>query len=594
MEEYKGIYYGDDSEKKYFEGGAHFKYIKLYQRLEQIALEQKLKEKENKNKLYIHKNNKIKNILNDNKNFLDNNKKIKKSRNFLSHLDDIASESLSNYNKNKSFSNNVFMKYYQKKEINNENITNNNKKHQTYILIKNKNNKPKDNSLGKTQSFAIKNQKKIIISRNKIPYIIYKVRPNTILKEGIQNIFFCGKNNYLSNSMVQRKKNKKALAESLNKKSFSNINNLILEKMQNRIKNNKSYLEMNKFREKTDRKLASNQGEKLNKSQNNFNQIKLRVNSTNAKKSKQKIKKKNYIMNNNKKIKEMTKINLTNFIYKNYIEQFNNKRDKETEEKKESIIKKQNLKKNPNINKKCILLNNTKFNISSITKTRINTNNQVKKIISKQNMTEKVDKKQFSNLNKNHIKTKSRNINVYLNEINNSTNLKTNNDYKSRNKLLINTSRDKNNDKYKTTSKIVLDKGRIINIKQNKKIIQKNKINKYSPISNKIINSNRDNNTNINNNDKNILNYNYVLNNIPLNKEKIFENINSNTNWSELRNKTLNINIINNTCIYIKPKQSKCCLKNQSRNERVKSGIQINYTQRPIIKKKKPIIKLEK
>ena len=42
MEEYKGIYYGDDSEKKYFEGGAHFKYSKLYHILEQLAIEQKM------------------------------------------------------------------------------------------------------------------------------------------------------------------------------------------------------------------------------------------------------------------------------------------------------------------------------------------------------------------------------------------------------------------------------------------------------------------------------------------------------------------------------------------------------------------------
>ena len=31
--EYKGIFYGDDSEKKYFEGGAHFNYKDLYRKL---------------------------------------------------------------------------------------------------------------------------------------------------------------------------------------------------------------------------------------------------------------------------------------------------------------------------------------------------------------------------------------------------------------------------------------------------------------------------------------------------------------------------------------------------------------------------------
>ena len=39
MDEYKGIYYGDETEQKFYEGGAHFKYIKLYKILERIARE---------------------------------------------------------------------------------------------------------------------------------------------------------------------------------------------------------------------------------------------------------------------------------------------------------------------------------------------------------------------------------------------------------------------------------------------------------------------------------------------------------------------------------------------------------------------------
>lgn len=37
MEEYKGIYYNDDSEKQYYEGGAHFKYEELFKALESLA-----------------------------------------------------------------------------------------------------------------------------------------------------------------------------------------------------------------------------------------------------------------------------------------------------------------------------------------------------------------------------------------------------------------------------------------------------------------------------------------------------------------------------------------------------------------------------
>lgn len=41
MQEYKGIYYGEDKEQKFFEGGAHFKYSSLYMILEYIAQKQR-------------------------------------------------------------------------------------------------------------------------------------------------------------------------------------------------------------------------------------------------------------------------------------------------------------------------------------------------------------------------------------------------------------------------------------------------------------------------------------------------------------------------------------------------------------------------
>ena len=37
MEEYKGIYYNDNAEQQYYEGGAHFKYIELYKILDEMA-----------------------------------------------------------------------------------------------------------------------------------------------------------------------------------------------------------------------------------------------------------------------------------------------------------------------------------------------------------------------------------------------------------------------------------------------------------------------------------------------------------------------------------------------------------------------------
>ena len=37
MEDYKGIYYNDNIEQEYYEGGAHFKDIELYRILEELA-----------------------------------------------------------------------------------------------------------------------------------------------------------------------------------------------------------------------------------------------------------------------------------------------------------------------------------------------------------------------------------------------------------------------------------------------------------------------------------------------------------------------------------------------------------------------------
>ena len=41
MQEYKGIYYGDTNEQKFYEGGAHFKYSDLYKILEKLYQIQK-------------------------------------------------------------------------------------------------------------------------------------------------------------------------------------------------------------------------------------------------------------------------------------------------------------------------------------------------------------------------------------------------------------------------------------------------------------------------------------------------------------------------------------------------------------------------
>ena len=594
MKEYKGIYYGDDTEKKYFEGGAHFKYIKLYKILEQIAYEQKLKEKEEKQKeLYVHKRNKLSNLTqNNNINNLDNISKEKKSRNVQGYFNNnITNISTTNNLKNNSYSNNAFPKSNHKKGYNDILMINKTNYNHTYILLKDNNNKEKDNSYSKNKAFVIKNQKKMILTRNKAPSISLKGRPNTILKEGIQNLLFFRKNNLVSSSTELRKSKQRLLIENFSKKSFPNINNLNFDKKHKRIKINDSYLEYIKKGGKTERNKIGEQDEKWNKSQNNFNKSKIKLNSTSTKKTQKKSKKKNFVLDETKKIKERTKSNLANYIYKNIIEQLNFKKEKENEEKNELTFKKQDKKKNSN--KKFILQNNT--NLS--TKVKMNLNSQLKKIIYKPNIIQKLDKKIFTNINKVTFNGKTRNKNLGINEINNSYYMKSNQNIKSRNNpsnLVLNTSRSKNNDKFKTSYKILIDKGIIPNMKQNSKILlTKNNNNKFTPKANKRVNKNSVINSNNKNNNNNV-NYNLMINNIPLNKEKIIQNINKN-NLSELRNKTLNINIINNTCIYIKPKQSHCGLKKKSRNEKMITDIKpINFTQRPIIRKKKPIIKIAK
>ena len=591
MDEYKGIYYGDDSEKKFFEGGAHFKYSKLYKRLEQIALERKEKEKEKEKDLYIHKKKNLINLLNNNNihNF-DNSTKEKKSRNIQSCFNNnLTNSSMTNNTKNKTFNNIVFFKYNQKKANNNNNdslMNNKTNYYQTYIIVKNKG---KDNLNQKPKIIDIKKKKKMNISRNKISSVIFKARPNTILKDGMKNILLFGKNNLIFKSMEQETKNKKVPIENLNKRSFPNLNNMINMNKFKKVKTNASFLEFNKIRVKTERNKNVGIAEKWNKSQNNFNLIKIRLKSISSKNDGNKIKKKNYIVNDNKKIKETSKSKLTNYIYKNIMEQFNLKTGKEGEEKKESIIKKSN--KNLNVsNPNKIIVFHTNRN-----KSNINLNSQIKKIMYKPNISQKIDKKIINNLNKISFNGKTKKINVCFNEINNSYDMKIKKNLKSRNNLIMNTSRSISKEKFKTSIKMKI--GKMPNMKLNNKIIQhKNKISKFTPINNKKINKNPStgNKNNLNENIKKV-NYEFVLNSFPIDKKKILNNINANNNLSKMNNKPLSINIINNTCIYIKPKQLKYGIKKQSRNERTQSDMMpINYTQRTIIRKKKPILKFAK
>ena len=70
MDEYKGVYYGDDDDQNFYEGGAHFKYYNLYKALEKLYKEQqaKIKNEELIAKRLLKKNNNIKKENNNDSN----------------------------------------------------------------------------------------------------------------------------------------------------------------------------------------------------------------------------------------------------------------------------------------------------------------------------------------------------------------------------------------------------------------------------------------------------------------------------------------------------------------------------------------------
>ena len=671
MEEYKGIYQGDESERKYFEGGAHFKYTKLYRILEKIAKERNLKERENE--FYIHKRNNLSNSLNK------KGMKDKKTRNIMSYLD----------------SNKISYNTISINQNNNRNDSFNNNHHQTYISSLNKNNLKNQIK----SNFSLTNQKKNVPSRNKDSFFIFKGRPNTILKGDLHKILFMRKNHLISSSMEQKEKNKNKynipqnnkrslpdLKPDLNININSKISNYFDKK--NSTKNNKSnyniknnnnstvngiqtnlsYLEVNRIGLKTERinttgernhdeieEISENITEFLdnkNKSQNNFNKINFANSLQIGKKTRTKINKK--YNNENNKAKGRTRSNITSDINNKILEQFGNpKKDKDKKkDKKEITIIKTNKKKN--IKNNFFIHNNTFL-------TKINFNSQQYIGIMKDPNKLKVEKvksiNNFASTNKKNENNKKMGKNIF-NKINMNMNMNMNqlsfnkNIGKSRNpngienalytknslynkdSLLNKTNKIKSNANFKNHFMTMKDMDKInINKSNNQISFTQNNNNKKNPHINYLKNNhNHNHNTSNNNLDlinkstpkvnkksyKNVSSASYNVNeysktkliikpykqinaNVNGNKNglnksnnnKIGQNI-SNNNISDIK-KSLN----NNNCIYVKPKQSQCCLKkNSCNNKNVNISkfnnnniLALNYTQKPMIRKKKAIIK---
>ena len=661
MDEYKGIYYGDESERKYFEGGAHFKYIKLYKILEKIATERNLKERENE--FYIHKRNNLNNSL---------NKKImkdKKTRNIMNFLD------------NNKISYNTI-------SINQNNIRNdsfNNNHHQTYLISLNKNNlknqiKP---------NFSLTNQKKNIPSRNKDSSFIFKGRPNTILKDDLHKILFMKKNHLISSSMEKKiKNNNKYIMPLNNKRSLPdlkpdlkiNVNSKIRNffdkknstknnKSNNNIKNNNnstvngiqtnlSYLEVNRIGLKTERINTTNEHDEIeeinenitefldnkNKSQINFNKVNYANSLQIGKKTRIKINKK--YNNENNKSQGKTRSNITSELNNKILEKYNNpKKDNDKKkDKKEIMIAKANMKKN--------IKNNLFIHNNFISQQFIGIMNEPNKIkvekmksinnfasINKKNYNKKLGKNNFNKINKNM------NININMNQLSFNKNigksrnpngienaLYTKNSLFSKYSLLNKTNKIKSNANFKNHFMTMKDMDKIsINKSNNQISFTQNNNNKKNSQINYLKNNN---NHNISNNNldlinkstpkinkkqyKNVSSASYNVNEYSKTKliikpyKQINAKVNGNKNVLNKSNnnkieQNMSNNIIsdiknslnNNNCIYIKPKQSQCCLKKNSCNKKNVNInklndniiVELNYTQKPMIRKKKAIIK---
>jgi len=664
MEEYKGIYYGDESERKYFEGGAHFKYIKLYKILEKIARERNMKERENE--FYIHKRNNLSNSLNK------KSMKDKKTRNIMSYLD----------------SNKISYNTISINQNNNRNDSFNNNHHQTYMSSLNKNNLKNQIK----SNFSLTNQKKNVPSRNKDSFFIFKGRPNTILKGDLHKILFMRKNHLISSSMEQKEKNRnknRYIMPQNNKRSLPdlkpdlniNINNKISNyfnkknnnKSNNNIKNNNkstangiqnnlSYLEVNRIGLKTERINTTDEPDEIeeiseniteffdnkNKSQNNFNKVNFANSMQIGKKTKNRINKKYY--NENNKTKGRTKSNITSDINNKILEQIGNPRkDKDRKkDKKEIIITKTNKKKN--IKNNFFIHNNTfltkiNFNSQQIigimkdpnklkvekVKSINNFASTNKKNESNKRMGKNIFNKINMNMNMNQLSFnkyigKSRNSNGIENSLytknslfnkdsilNKTNKIRSNANFKNHfmtmkdiDKISINKSNNQisftqNNNNKKNSHLNYLKNNHNHNISNNNlDLINKStpKINKksYKNVSSASYNVNEYSKTKLIIKPYKQINANFNGNRNGLNKSsnnKIGQNI-SNNNISDIK-RSLN----NNNCIYVKPKQSQCCLKKNSCNNKnvninkVNNNniLALNYTQKPMIRKKKAIIK---
>ena len=308
MQEYKGIYYGEEKEQKFYEGGAHFKYESLYRILEFLASQQSTSSRRHFNNSSSNKKQQISiKIHKDSSN-------SKKSRNIL----------------NFSYFNKSIFETQIKKRNDSSNSKNNQKR------------KFLDSNMKSNSTYTKKKSipKKNVISRN-VDSITLKGKPNTMLTKKNKNDIIRRKNGKSSSSLenrsinksINRSKNKhinKSHNKSINsnyKKSFPNLknafNNNNKSDLTDRKYSKKIKVDMRRLHNLLRQNYFSSFDEDDNNNLSNINNIKIKSgNKTNRlNDNKIKFRNSNYLDNsindnsvlitNNNKIKITEKNNLT-------------------------------------------------------------------------------------------------------------------------------------------------------------------------------------------------------------------------------------------------------------------------------------------
>ena len=300
MQEYKGIYYGEEKEQKFYEGGAHFKYESLYRILEFLASQQSSYSRRHFNDSPSLKKQQISiKIHKDSSN-------LKKSRNIL----------------NFSYINKSNFETQTKKK--NDSCNSKNNKKRSFLESK-----IKSNSTYAKKKFI---PKKNIISRN-VDSTTFKGKPNTMLSKKIQNIIIHRKNGKSISSLDKNKSLNKSSNKHINKSQSKSKNSNYktnFDNLRNIFYNNKSDLTEKKYTKKikVDMKrlqnlLRTNISSLEEESNNNINNNKIKSGNKTNRLSDNRIKFRNNnnlnhsiinnsaLTTNNNKIKLTEKNNLT-------------------------------------------------------------------------------------------------------------------------------------------------------------------------------------------------------------------------------------------------------------------------------------------